>query len=178
VAANEAVYWNYLLELPNLRKWITAIALSSSRSSAEQKNWYSPTAKAYNIARPRYPQDLIRQVVAIAQLSSRSKILEVGCDPATATVSFAASSFHWIPADIGYPKAAKALQNNGRLILLWNKELQPHYEVYKRVSKADREHVPSLDRQFASLCDHSITILKRITPLTDFDAAIATSQSA
>jgi SAM-dependent methyltransferase len=33
----------------------------------------------------------------------------------------AASSFHWIPSDVGYSKAAKALRENGYLILLWNK---------------------------------------------------------
>jgi SAM-dependent methyltransferase len=32
----------------------------------------------------------------------------------------AASSFHWIPPDIGYPKAAQALRSGGQIILLWN----------------------------------------------------------
>jgi SAM-dependent methyltransferase len=169
----------------------------SSKNLEERKNWYSPAAEAYNKARPRYPQDLIRQVVEIAQLSSNSKILEVGCGPATATVEFAlldcsmtclepnpdfyqlaqqnckpypnveiqntsfeewvletenfdavlaASSFHWIPPEIGYPKAAKALQKNGYLILLWNKELQPCYKVYQSLSEIYQAHAPSLNR--------------------------------
>jgi len=32
----------------------------------------------------------------------------------------AATSFHWVSPEIGYPKADAALQNNGFLILLWN----------------------------------------------------------
>jgi SAM-dependent methyltransferase len=169
----------------------------SSRNLEERKNWYSPAAEAYNQARPRYPQELIQQVVKVAQLSSNSKILEVGCGPGTATVDFAplgfsmlclepnpdfcqlaqancqqypnveiqntsfeewkletgkfdavlaASSFHWIPSDIGYPKAAQALQENGFLILLWNKELQPSYQVYQKLSKVYQVHAPSLER--------------------------------
>ncbi|OUL22877.1 SAM-dependent methyltransferase [Nostoc sp. RF31YmG] len=61
----------------------------SSKNLEQRKNWYSPAAEAYNKVRPRYPQDLINQVVEVAQLSSNSTILEVGCGPATATVAFA-----------------------------------------------------------------------------------------
>ncbi|MBD2430017.1 MULTISPECIES: class I SAM-dependent methyltransferase [Fischerella] len=173
------------------------IASYSNKDLEHRKNWYSPAAEAYNKTRPRYPQDLIRQVVEITQLSSNSKILEVGCGPATATVAFAqlgcsilslepntdfyqlaqqncqqypnveiqntsfeewmletekfdavlaASSFHWIPMEVGYPKAAKALKKNGYLILLWNKELQPRYRVYQRLSEVYQIHAPSLNR--------------------------------
>ncbi|MEH2297959.1 MAG: methyltransferase domain-containing protein [Nostoc sp.] len=169
----------------------------SSTDLEQRKNWYSPAAEAYNKARPRYPQDLIQQVVEVAQLSTDSKILEVGCGPGTATVAIAqlgcsmiclepnpdffqlaqhncqpysnveiqntsfeewklkpfefdavlaATSFHWISPEVGYPKAANALQENGYLILLWNKELQPNYEVYQSLSQVYQLHTPSLDR--------------------------------
>jgi SAM-dependent methyltransferase len=66
-----------------------AIASYSGRDLTQRKNWYSAAAVAYNQARPRYPQALIQQVIAIAQLSSASSILEVGCGPGTATIPFA-----------------------------------------------------------------------------------------
>lgn len=168
----------------------------SSKDLEQRKNWYSPAAEAYNKVRPRYPSNLIHQVVEAAQLSTNSKLLEVGCGPATATVAFAqlgcsmiclepnpkffqlaqqncqsysnveikntsfeewtstekfdavlaASSFHWVSPEVGYPKAANALQEDGHLILLWNKELQPCYEVYQRLSEVYQLHAPSLDR--------------------------------
>lgn len=169
----------------------------SGKDLEQRKCWYSPAAKAYNNVRPRYPEELIHQVLEVAQLSSNSTILEVGCGPATATTSFAtlgctmvclepnpdfyqlaqqncepypnveiqnlsfeewgleagkfdavlaASSFHWIPADVGYPKAADALHEDGCLILLWNKELQPSYELYQQLSPVYQIHAPSLDR--------------------------------
>jgi SAM-dependent methyltransferase len=169
----------------------------SSRDLEERKNWYSPAAEAYNQARPRYPESLIEQVVEVAQLSTSSKILELGCGPGTATVGIAqlgcsmiclepnpdffqlaqhncqpysnvqientsfeewelqplefdavlaATSFHWISPEIGYPKAASALKESGSLILLWNKELQPSYEVYQSLSQIYQLHAPSLDR--------------------------------
>jgi SAM-dependent methyltransferase len=169
----------------------------SSRDLEQRKNWYSPAAEAYNQARPRYPESLIEQVVEVAQLSTSSKILELGCGPGTATVGIAqlgcsmiclepnpdffqlaqhncqpysnvqientsfeewelqplkfdavlaATSFHWISPEIGYPKAASALKESGSLILLWNKELQPSYEVYQSLSQIYQLHAPSLDR--------------------------------
>ena len=58
----------------------------------------------------------------------------------------AASSFHWIPSEIGNPKAAAALQDNGSLILLWNKEPQPPYEVYQALNEVYQAQAPSLAR--------------------------------
>lgn len=60
----------------------------------------------------------------------------------------AASSFHWISPEIGYPKAAAALKPEGHLILLWNKELQPSYEVYQQLVKVYETHAPSLCRAY------------------------------
>jgi SAM-dependent methyltransferase len=74
------------MDYNNLKQTISSY---SDKNLEQRKNWYSPAAEAYNKARPFYPQDLIRQVVEIAQLSSCSRILEVGCGPATATIAFA-----------------------------------------------------------------------------------------
>ncbi len=161
----------------------------------QRKRWYSTAAEAYYQVRPRYPQELIDQVLEITQLSSTSILLEVGCGPAIATPAFAAlgcpmvcvepnpdfyhlaqqtckpypkvelqncsfeewalepgrfdavlaaSSFHWIPPEIGYPKAAAALRPEGFLILLWNKELQPRHEVYQQMEEVYQTHAPAL----------------------------------
>ena len=169
----------------------------ANRQLPQRKSWYSTVAQAYDQARPHYPKSLIQQVAEITQLCSTSTILEVGCGPATATVSFAslgssmvclepnleftrlaqqncqsypnvtiyntsfeewplsagqfdavlaATSFHWIPADIAYAKAAQALKDNGYLILLWNKELQPTYAVYQQLAKVYKPYAPSLAR--------------------------------
>ncbi|MBW4518112.1 MAG: methyltransferase domain-containing protein [Scytolyngbya sp. HA4215-MV1] len=168
-----------------------------ARDLEQRKHWYSPAAEAYHRARPRYPQALIQQVFEIAQLSRHSKILEVGCGPATATTAIAqlgcptlalepnpafyrlaqqncipypnvellntsfeewipdtepfdaviaASSFHWIPAAVGYPKAARILSEQGYLILLWNKELQPTEAVYQHLQAVYQRHAPALAR--------------------------------
>ena len=127
----------------------------------QRKSCHSPTAKAYNFARPKYPGALVDKVIKVAQLSSSSRILEIGSGPGTSTTSFAqigcsmvciepnpdfcelarmncqsypsvkvinksfdawnlepkafdavlaASSMHWIPAEIGYVKASGALK--------------------------------------------------------------------
>jgi SAM-dependent methyltransferase len=169
----------------------------SNQDIDERINWYSPAAIAYNQTRPKYPKQLISEVVELAQLSPTSRILEIGCGPATATVSFAelgfsmlclepnpdfyvlaqkncqsypnveiqnttfeawipesqkfdaviaATSFLWIPPEIGYPKVAEILKKDGHLILLWNKELQPDYEVWRSLSEIYLAHAPRLYR--------------------------------
>jgi SAM-dependent methyltransferase len=56
----------------------------------------------------------------------------------------AATSFHWIPAEVGYPKAASCLKDNGYLILLWNMRLEPSYEIYQKFIKIYEQYAPSL----------------------------------
>lgn len=60
----------------------------------------------------------------------------------------AASSFHWVSPDVGYPKAAAAIRPGGYFILLWNKELQPGYEVYQQLLVVYQTYTPSLDRAY------------------------------
>jgi SAM-dependent methyltransferase len=69
-------------------------------------------------------------------------------EPGRFDAVLAASSFHWIPPEIGYPKAAAALRPEGFLILLWNKELQPQYEVYQALQTVYQTHAPALQRDY------------------------------
>lgn len=64
-----------------------------SQSPEQKKSWYAPVADAYDKARPRYPKQLVQRVVEVAQLSSESAILELGCGPGTATAEFAQRGF-------------------------------------------------------------------------------------
>jgi hypothetical protein len=62
----------------------------------------------------------------------------------------AATSFHWIPPEIAYPKAAGPLWENGWLILLWNKELQPPIQTHEALRAIVRRHAPELERPCAA----------------------------
>lgn len=59
----------------------------------QRKIWYSQVAEAYNRVRPRYPQELINQVISWANLPTHANLLEIGCGPGTATISFADLGF-------------------------------------------------------------------------------------
>lgn len=59
----------------------------------QRKSWYGEVADAYNRVRPRYPKELICRAVELAQLCADAVILEVGCGPGTATISFARLGF-------------------------------------------------------------------------------------
>ncbi|MCP9848414.1 trans-aconitate 2-methyltransferase [Cyanobium sp. Morenito 9A2] len=66
-----------------------SIASYGARDLGERKSWYSAAAQVYERARPAYPQELIEQVIKVAGLTRYSRILEVGCGPATATLGLA-----------------------------------------------------------------------------------------
>jgi hypothetical protein len=53
---------------------------------------------------------------------------------------------HWIPAEIAYAKASRALKGDGHLMLLWNKELQPCKSMRAALSSVYQRHAPSLGR--------------------------------
>jgi hypothetical protein len=65
------------------------IATYAARSVEQRRHCYSPAAAAYAATRPRYLQQLVDAVVARSGLTPASTLLEVGCGPGTATVSFA-----------------------------------------------------------------------------------------
>lgn len=59
----------------------------------QRKDWYSNAAEAYDKTRPRYPSQLVRRAVELAQLPEMGRILEVGCGPGIATLAFARLGF-------------------------------------------------------------------------------------
>jgi SAM-dependent methyltransferase len=148
------------MDYNELQQVIKGIA---SKDLEQRKGWYSLATEAYSFARPKYPSALVDKAIKVAQLSSSSRILEIGSGPGTATTSFAqigcsmvciepnpdfcelarmncqsyqsvnvinksfeewnlepeafdavlaASSMHWIPAEIGYVKASGALKQD------------------------------------------------------------------
>lgn len=56
----------------------------------------------------------------------------------------ATTSFHWVTPEIRNQKTARALKNNGLLILLWNTPPQPSYEVHQSLTEAYQTHAPNL----------------------------------
>ena len=56
----------------------------------------------------------------------------------------AATSFHWVSPQIGYPKTVQALHDNGCLILLWNTVPQTSYQLYQALRPVYQIHAPHL----------------------------------
>jgi SAM-dependent methyltransferase len=67
-------------------------------------------------------------------------------EPEAFDAVLAASSIHWIPAEIGYAKASHALIKDGFLILLWNKEPQPSAALQAALAEVYQRHAPALGR--------------------------------
>jgi SAM-dependent methyltransferase len=178
-----------------VKNWYRDVA--ATYTAEQRKNWYNDVADAYDRVRPHYLRDLVCRAVEVAHLPPEAAILEVGCGPGNATVTFAdlgfsvialepsqaacqlaqrncaqypkveiqtttfeewelepegfhavlaANAWHWIPPELGYSKAAAALQPNGSLILLWNMTPQPPYEVYQALNQLYQTQALSLPR--------------------------------
>lgn len=53
-----------------------------------------------------------------------------------------ATAFHWIPPEIGYPKAAKVLKNSGYIAVFWNLHPTPYMGFFREVQKVYRKVIP------------------------------------
>ncbi len=56
----------------------------------------------------------------------------------------AAQAFHWVPKEIGYPKAASALKPGGHLALFWNRNPGPQGQIFSDLEQVYRERAPEL----------------------------------
>jgi len=57
-----------------------------------------------------------------------------------------AQSFHWIPPEIGYAKAARVLKKQGYLALFWNMYPDSEENVLQELKRVFQEYAPSLNR--------------------------------
>ena len=124
-----------------------------SQSLESKKNWYSQVAIAYDKSRPRYPSQLIDEIIKKAQLKPNSFILEIGCGPGIATTQLAERGFSIVSIEPSAESAdlAKArCQNYSQVEILnttfeeWN--LQP--ETFDAVVATTSFHW--LDRNLAT----------------------------
>ena len=53
-----------------------------------------------------------------------------------------ATAFHWIPAEMGYPKAARVLKETGYIALFWNMHPTPYTDFFSEVQRVYRRVVP------------------------------------
>lgn len=58
-----------------------------------------------------------------------------------------ATAFHWIKAEVGYPKAHRLLQPNGVMAVFWHLAsiIEPETEMLRKIRGIYRTHAPELD---------------------------------
>ena len=70
-----------------------------SGDTAQKARWYSGAAEAYQLARPKYPIDIIDFAIQESRLVPGARLLEIGCGPGTATTAFASRNFPMLCID-------------------------------------------------------------------------------
>lgn len=64
---------------------------------------------------------------------------------------FSAEAFHWIPPEIAYPKAARALKASGALALCWILYLDHDSELCRAIDEVYRERAPQIENPSRAL---------------------------
>lgn len=70
------------------------------------------------------------------------------CDDNSFDILYSATAFHWIPEDIGYPKALNILKNGGTLALFWNKPFVKREDdlLHQKIQSIYQKYRPSNDK--------------------------------
>lgn len=66
--------------------------------------------------------------------------------PAGFDVVLAATSFHWLSAEVRHKKSAAALRQNGFLVLLWNTEVLPEESLRPMLEEVYQKYAPTMPR--------------------------------
>ncbi|MBX4262796.1 class I SAM-dependent methyltransferase (plasmid) [Clostridium estertheticum] len=67
------------------------------------------------------------------------------CNDNSIDILYSATAFHWIPEDIGYPKALKVLKNDGTLALFWNRPFVKREDdlLHQKIQNIYQKYRPS-----------------------------------
>lgn len=59
-------------------------------------------------------------------------------------LAISAQAFHWVNSEIGYPKVAQALKENGHIAFFWNFSTPPDTPIFQALNEAYQKYVPSM----------------------------------
>ncbi len=69
------------------------------------------------------------------------------CTVSAFDLVISAQAFHWVDREISYPKAAKALKEQGHIALFWNFYTTPDTVMSQALSKIYQKYVPSTEEK-------------------------------
>ena len=80
-------------------------------SNIELKTTFNTAPALYEDVRPRYPTELIRDVIDLSGLEDNNRVLEIGCGTGKATRPFAERRYELVCLDIGADLIAVARES-------------------------------------------------------------------
>jgi SAM-dependent methyltransferase len=133
---------------------------------------FENVADIYDEVRTGYPEELVEDILGLSGLPSNGRILEIGCGPGNATISFArrgyrilavelgerlcavaADSFHWIPPEVGYAKVAGALKDSGSAAFFWRVPVDAKTDLSRAIDSVYQQTAPQFinpDKRFTA----------------------------
>ncbi|KST63553.1 class I SAM-dependent methyltransferase [Mastigocoleus testarum] len=156
---------------------------------------FDKVAQIYDKARPTYPEQLIEDIIHLAELKNSASILDIGTGTGQGTIPFAqkgyaihclepgpnliaiakqnmssyptvtfetvtfedwklqpqyfdlaisAQAFHWVDREIGYPKVAQTLKENGHIAFFWNFSPLADTPAFQSLNEAFKKYAPQM----------------------------------
>jgi SAM-dependent methyltransferase len=84
---------------------------NKSMTGLDLRNLFNGAVDDYDAIRPGYPNALIEDVIALANLPEAARLLEIGCGTGQATLPFARRGYRLLCLDIGLDLLAAAARN-------------------------------------------------------------------
>jgi len=77
----------------------------------------------------------------------RSAFEDYECDDNKFDMLYSATTFHWIPAEIGYEKAYRIIKTGGTLALFWNRPSSKENPLHQKIQSIYNEYLPQWSRK-------------------------------
>jgi len=102
---------HYAILLPPIHRHIKKHIIRGMNIDRSRRIAFEESADLYNETRSGYPEQLVEDVISFSNIPAGGRILEVGCGPGNATVSFAKRGYEILAVELGVKLSTYARHN-------------------------------------------------------------------
>ncbi len=102
---------HYVILLLRIRSHAKKHIIRGMGIDRSRRTTFEESADLYNETRPGYPEQFVEDVISFSNIPAGGRILEIGCGPGNATISFARHGFEILAVELGVKLSTYTRQN-------------------------------------------------------------------